>query len=70
MVGVGASAARRSVLRMEARLRAPMPMPVRSKNWRRVKMRLSREGECSRRYLSWSSWGQEQSEGFFILLII
>ena len=35
-----------------ARLIPPKPMPVRSKNWRRVKMISSAEGECSRMYFS------------------
>src|SRR4051812_5992063 len=37
--------------RIDARLIAPKPMPVRSRNWRRVKIESSREDECSRVYL-------------------
>ncbi len=37
--------------RIEAKLIAPKPMPVRSRNWRRVKIESSRGEECSREYL-------------------
>src|SRR5580704_16142085 len=38
--------------RIEARLMAPKPMPVRSRNSRRVKMMSFAVGRCSRRYFS------------------
>src|SRR5262245_43703645 len=42
--------------RIEARLIAPKPIPVRSRNSRRVKRMSLRVGVCSRRYLEVGSW--------------